>query len=117
MSNLFDGLQNKTFNLTATVFGYYAIWAPSDGSDSVEARVHFKDPTEAEGVSEVEYPKPMPTMEYKEGDFPGLYQAVQVDRKDEYVTIDGTEYYVENIALKYDGKTYRADLQVKDSNL
>ena len=110
MSNIFDNLQDNLFNLTTTVFGYDAEWTPSAGGPLQVARVHYKKPNEARNqFGEVDFNPNIHMMEYKEGDFTGLYEAVR-NGGTEHVTVNGTLFYVREIKARWDGKTYYAQL-------
>lgn len=114
MANIFDSLQDNLFNLTTTVFGYDAEWTPSAGGALQTARVHFKKPTAERDVHyEVIFNSVMHMMEYKFGDFVGLFEAVQ-GNQNETVTINGIDYYIRQIRAYWDGKTYRAEIEPID---
>jgi len=111
MANIFDGLQDRLFNLTTTVFGYDAEWQPSAGGVLQTAKVHFKKPTAERDVHyEVVFNPLMHMMEYKQGDFVGLFEAVR-ENKRETVTINGIAYYIRQITAYWDGKTFRAQIE------
>jgi len=111
MPNIFDSLQDNLFNLTTTVFGYDAEWQPSAGGTLQTAKVHFKKPTSARDVHyEVVFDPVMHMMEYKFGDFVGLYESVRANNN-ETVTIEGIDYYIRQITAHWDGKTYQAQIE------
>lgn len=114
MANIFDNMQDRLFNLTTTVFGYDAEWQPSVGGALQTAKVHFKKPTAERDVHyEVVFNPLMHMMEYKQGDFVGLSEAVWQNRQ-ETVTINGIAYYIRQIRAYWDGKTFRAEIEPID---
>ena len=79
------------------------------------ARCLFKDPNLSDKLLPLgpEYKPLSPEIEYKEGDLPGLYESL-AEGGDEEVTINGVlSYYVRTLDKLYDGKTYRAKLELK----
>lgn len=123
MANLFDSLQNRTFDTAGRVFGYDATWEPSDGSPAQAARVLFKDPADDEEILSAAYLRALsydnviyPVMEYRRGEFDGLYEAVADRNNYEEVTIGGVKYEVHKIEPVFDGKTYKAHLQRANGN-
>lgn len=111
MANIFDNMQDRLFNLTTTVFGYDAEWTPSAGGALQTAKVHFKKPTAERDVHyEIVWNPLMHMMEYKQGDFVGLSEAVRENRQ-ETVTINGIAYYIRQIRAYWDGKTFRAEIE------
>lgn len=112
MGSPFDALRDQTFDQTTNVFGYDCIWNATDGGTSFSGKVHFKNPTSELRMVGVEYDEEDWTMEYKEGDFIGLYERVEARNDDpELVTIDGNLYYVKKIKKIHDGATYIAALK------
>ena len=112
MSNLFDDKEERLFNRAGRVFGYHATWTPSAGGTSYTARVLFNRPSEVQRVYDVEYDPTAYFMEYFEGDFPGLKAAADA-RLDEHVTIQGVEYFIREVKAIWDGKTYKAVMELK----
>lgn len=110
--NIFDGLEESTFNIVANTMGYQAVWSPSDGGVLLSAIVLYKNPSETARVLEVEYNPKRAMMEYFETDLPGLFEAVADKSNDETVVINGIEYGVNQVLSKFDGKSYTAHLQV-----
>lgn len=113
MANLFDGLQDKAFDVTLTVFGYDASWIPSATPDAepLIARVHFKDPNEKKELSGVDYMPLAPFIEYRKPFFPGLYEVVREQNGGEIITVNGLDYHVRTVTALYDGRTYKAELE------
>lgn len=111
MANIFDSLQDGLFNLTTRVFGYDAEWQPSAGGALQAARVHYKKPNEPRDMfRDVEYNPYIHMMEYKEGDFVGLAEAIR-DGAAEQVTVNGVLFYIREVKAHWDGKTFRAQLE------
>lgn len=110
--NIFDGLQDTTFDVVTTTMGYDATWSPSAGGPTKTGRVLFNNPTESKKISEVEYDPYAYRMEYKKGVFNGLKQSADSNGT-EIVTIKGQQYYVRQVAAKHDGNTLIAVLEIK----
>lgn len=111
MGSRFDNMQRGTVERVNNLFGFPAVWNPSDDSDQQTAKILFEDPTrlmELGGL--VEYNPQNVLMEYKEGDFVGLREAAN-SGANETVIVDGVSYNVRQVDLKYDGKTYIAILE------
>lgn len=112
--SLFDSLQNHTHDVVLRTMGDDATWQPSAvGSTLMAAKVLFNRPTELQYVEHAQYNPYEYSMEYKEGDFIGLVEAVREGRN-EVVTILGIEYIVQDVPALWDGKTYKAKLQLSD---
>lgn len=118
MANLFDGLQNRVFDTAGRVFGYDAVWTPSGGGPAQTARVLFKDPSDSEEILDAAEVRALvynnvlqPVMEYRAGQFDGLYEAVSDRGNYEEVTINGGAYQVHKVEPVFDGRTYKAHLQ------
>jgi hypothetical protein len=110
--NIFDGLQDSTFDVVTTTMGYDATWSPSIGGPTKTGRVLFNNPTESKKLSEVEYDPFAYRMEYKRGVFNGLKESA--DRNGtEVVTIRAQQYFVRQVAAKNDGNTLIATLEIK----
>ena len=115
MSNLFDDLQQTVFTTVAKAFGYAAKWTPANSVEEKTAIVLYKDATEKHGLSDVDFNIARYVMEYMQGDFEGLKEAVATGNTTERVTIETTtgvflEFVVRRTETKYDGKTIIAFL-------
>lgn len=108
MSNLFDALQNNTFNVVSHTMGDPASWTNTD-SLLVVAKVLFKDPTHTAKALKQDYDPEACMMEYKLGDFVGLRERVDAGAE-EIVNIAGADYGVTKITAEFDGKTFYAHL-------
>lgn len=107
----FDSMQSNAVDKVNNLYGYPAVWDPSDSSPEQTATVLFKDPTDDKDVSGIAEYNPLHIlMEYKISDFIGLRAAAN-SGKNEVVTIDGTGYWVRQVNAKYDGKTMIAILE------
>lgn len=112
--NFFEDFQVTAFDIVNHTFGYTATWTPSEGGDEQTAIVLYSDATDKHGFSNVDYNIERYVMEYKDGDLPGLKDAVtrgfdesvQIHVKDD-VTL---QCLVRRIETKYDGKTIKAIL-------
>lgn len=110
MPNIFDGLLKTVFNTTTKLMGYDAEWQPHAGGALQTARVHYKKPNEVRVLDTAfSYNAEHHTMEYLEGAFVGLFESKRAG-VDEYVTIEGTRFYVEQVVAYWDGKTLVATL-------
>lgn len=110
----FDEIQNTAFDIVTSTFGYSASWLPSDGSSEQTAIVLYKDSTEKHPLSNVDYIVERYVMEYKEGDFVGLKEAVaRGENESVKIVMDGAVtllFMVRKTETKYDGKTIIATL-------
>lgn len=112
MPSNFDNLQNAVFEQAKGLFGYDASWVSVDTAAVWSGKVLFKMPTETYSPGTMAWDPYRYEMEYKEGDFPGLYDRVESRGPAETVTIDGKNYNVRDIIADWDGKTFRATLSV-----
>lgn len=106
----FQALQNTAFGIVQQTMGYEASWTPALGGAAYTARVLFQNPTEMKKIAAIDYSPQDWVVEYKEGDFPGLMDAVITRSTNEVIEIQGTDYYVTDVSRKYDGQTYIAKL-------
>ena len=114
MGNLFDSLQNNTFDVAANTMGYPATWLPVAGGPAKTATVLYNDDTEAYELSNMKFDPFAWRMEYRSPFFDGL--KISVDSNiDETVTITlpggNTDFYVRRVDTKFDGKTFTAYLE------
>lgn len=109
VDNIFDGLQEGLFNTSTTVFGYDASWSPLVGGGPLTASVLLNEPTDREIMFKQEYNPEDAWIEYKEGDFPGLYESVRSGGK-EIVVLNSINYQCRYGVKKYDGKTIRINV-------
>lgn len=110
MANPFDALQLALHQATTAAFGYDASWVPSTGGGALTARVHFREPTEAEKLGAVAYTPSDYFMEWYVGDLTGLFEATR-GKKVERVTINEIVYVIRYVRKMHDGKTYSAHLE------
>ena len=110
--NPFDAMSDKVFETVEAVMGYDGSWLPSDLTPEQTARVLFGEPTKEDKLGEYgdSFTPRTYFMEYWEGDFAGLFEAVS-ERMHEYVTVNSKRYYVSDVMAKYDGRNYRAQLE------
>lgn len=104
--NIFDSLQNTMFNTVTKTMGYDATW------NLLTARVLFKGPTEKEKLKDADYDPDKLEMEYKAGDFVGLYTLLENNEMQTVTIIGIGNFTVKSVAKKFDGKTFIARLQV-----
>lgn len=120
MGSRFDSIQNRMVTKVQNLYGYPAVWIPSDGEPpGYTAQILFKDPTTDKDLSGVNEYNPLHIlMEYKLNEFPGLREAAN-DNQNEVVVIDEQnglrQYYVRQVNQKYDGKTFIAILEAHES--
>lgn len=108
----FDVLQNGLFDTVKNQFGFSASWTAADSSAYWEGLVLFRNPTQVAALAGFgQYDPTMWEMEYKEGDFPGLRELVDIRATEEMVVIDGVMYYVRSVSAIFDGRTFKATLQ------
>jgi hypothetical protein len=108
----FDSLGAAIFGVCKTVFGSKvpARWTPSAGGAAKTATVLLGDPTRKSKLEDAEYSPERPWIEYAEGDFAGLYEAVRTGLI-EKVVMDSTEYYVRSVERGFDGKCLKAFIE------
>lgn len=118
----FDLLQNLVFNVPAALFGEPATWTPGAGGDQMSAQVFFKDPSELVGfarkgqhIKMPEFEPGVPLIEYKAGDFPGLFESVSNKKVKEYVFVNAQRYYITKVVQKFDGKIYYASAIISNA--
>lgn len=111
MPNLFDNLQDRCFDTSAKVFGYDAVWVRTE-DPAVTGRVLFRKPTEREILmgSAAGYQPRDYMMEFKEGDFDGLWEVLR-EGGWERIDVNGVSYYARFADAHYDGKTYKVKLE------
>lgn len=109
--SLFDGIQDNVFNIVNKTFGDYATWIPTISREKITGGILFKDATETYKILDQPYSPKNCIMEYKKGDFVGLFESVSRG-SEEIVTIKNIEYGVMKVISKYDGKTFIAELQL-----
>lgn len=109
--NLFDSLQDRVQNIVAQTMGYPASWQPLDGSPLQTATVLLNQPTDKYRLEE-DFEIVRPRMEYKAGDFTGLFERVQKNNF-EIIVINNISYYTTKAEKKYDGKTIIIYLEFK----
>jgi hypothetical protein len=111
--NIFDDLQSKAYAIVADTMGYDAVWTKSTGG-TASGRVLFNDPSKKMKVNVgMEYNPAGYSMEYHAGTFEGLEEAVQSGIANEYVSINGAEYWVQQVIKEFDGKSFVAVLAHK----
>jgi hypothetical protein len=112
MPNPFDGLADRVFSVVERTMGYNALWTPNGSVNTQSARVLFAEPTMAEKLGEYgdSYSPHTFFMEYWDGTFVGLFEAVR-ENSEEYVTVNGREFFVRHVERKFDGRNYRARLE------
>jgi hypothetical protein len=114
MGNPFDSLQKTMFDTVTNTMGYDAVWVPKAGGEHKTAKVLYNGPTEKERFFLADYDPDKLMMEYKDGDFPGLFESARSSKAPEVVQIDGIgEFVVRSVKKKWDGKTYEVQLALK----
>ena len=116
MANLFDQLQDNTFDKVTNTMGYPASWQPTAGGPVQTAEVLYNDSTEKYELSNIDFDPLQWRMEYRSGFFTSLKDSVDTNTT-ETVTITlpqgNTDFYVRKVDTKFDGKTFIAYLQKK----
>lgn len=112
--SLFDALQDSMFGTVTSTMGYDATWTPRAGGPAQTAKVLYNGPTEKEKLFSADYDPDKLKMEYKIGDFTGLFEAAQPNTAMEEISIAGIgDFYIKSISRKWDGKTFEAQLELK----
>lgn len=109
----FDGLAKQVFSNVTALMGESAVWHSSAGKE-VTGNILYKNPTEPVQIGDAERYEYRPntvTIEYYDGTFTGLKEAVD-GQKSEYITVRGQKHFVESVTTKFDGKTHIAHLEV-----
>lgn len=113
--SFFDNIQRNVFQVTQNIFGDTASWLPFDGSQEQTAKVLYKEPTEKHRMDQNDIDIEEYCMEYKAGDFSGLFESVaRVNNEQVKITFaDGSEntFWVKQCKKTFDGKTIKAYLQ------
>jgi hypothetical protein len=108
MGNPFDSLANVAHGVIASTMGESATWRKANGN-TVTGKVLFKDPTAKVTITDQEYAQVSPKIEYRDGDFPGLFESARNGERPE-VTIGTYKYYGMNGKTSFDGKTITIEL-------
>ena len=114
----FDIHQRRVFSTAANLYGDPATWIPAAGGDQMTAQVLFRDPSELQGFGRKgqhlsglpEFEPDATIIEYKGGDFDGLFESVSKKVK-EYIHYGGKRWFVKKIIKKFDGQTLYASVQ------
>jgi len=107
--NIFDSVKRSAFDVVSKTMGYDAVWITE--SETFNARVCFRDPSEKEELSGIDSWNPNePFMEYRIDFFPGLKEKID-SGKSEFVSILSIGYFaISEIRTKFDGQTFIARL-------
>lgn len=108
MPNIFDGPKKALHNLTARIMGYVAVW-----SEEMQ-KINYKGPSSERELSGFDYYPTVPEMEYFDGQFVGLKEAVDAGGNEEVSIETIGIFWVRQVNKKYDGDTYTATLEVKE---
>lgn len=106
---LFDHFQRTAVNVVSKTMGDNSIWQPLAGGEPQSANVLFKDATQTAKLLDQPFDPKLHLAEYQEGDFVGLFEAVD-SGSEEKITVNGKNYGVLEVTSKFDGKTYIAAL-------
>lgn len=105
MGNSFDSMKRSLFDLTTATFGYSASWG------LIEGKIHYRHPNENESLTMgIAFSPTDYFMEYKGGDFPGLYEAVR-NGQDIVILIEGQPHLAMSVRSVSDGDTYQVHLE------
>lgn len=114
MADIFARLQNRMFDTVSFIMGVDATWTPIDGSPAETGKVLVREPTHKDRMNGVEYAPFIRFLEYRQGFFPGLVDAVRSGELETIVTDDGREFIVKDICAVYDGKTIKLESELKE---
>ena len=120
MVNAFDQQAAKVFDVAARKMGYPCSWTPSQGGEENTARVLYHDAFKAYKITGIDYDPRYFVMEYKQGDFSALKEAVDqnlgetvsITFNDDPLTVK--DYFVRKVDPIRDGRTYMAVLEKKN---
>lgn len=107
---LFDGYQKTLLNSVQTVFADSLVWVPSNGGQTVTAKVLYNSPEAKANLGDVEKYEYSPYnfwFDYFIDQLIGLKTSVDAGNV-ETVTVKGLTLCVRDVTLKFDGKTYIA---------
>ena len=115
----FQPIQNAVFDKTIQLYGQQCTWKKT-GGDVVDS-VLFNDPTDAlrfqivagRGLAHVGYNNGdviQPYIEYREGQFSGLFELVYNKDVNQYLIIRGVKYVTIKTSTFFDGQTYKVFL-------
>lgn len=99
-----------TFDRSASLFGVPASW--TDQGEVKTAQVLFNTPTEQVDILEAMFDDSNTYIEYKDGDFTGLYEAVRTGET-QTINVDGNEWLTRQATKDFDGKTFKIRLSPK----
>lgn len=113
---LFDNIRKAVHDTTTTVMGDVMLWTDSLGGIEYSEKVHFKNPQGEDRLGTLpegfELEPVETTAEYREEQFPGLYDLVRASGAiTEVVTIKGQDYFVTSVHKTHDGATYVITLE------
>lgn len=91
--------------------GEQCTWTADGGGTEYSANVLFQNPTEEMKISGVPYDPEAWLMEYKEADFPGLFDLIENKSGTQQVMIADQSFYCLDAAKKFDGKTIVVSLK------
>ncbi|MCG2614892.1 hypothetical protein LZZ85_11390 [Terrimonas sp. NA20] len=113
--NIFDAIQDTTFDISTAAFGYPATWIPTGEATTLVGDVLYKDASHKMDMDESEFEVEKHVMEYKRGVFDGLQARVDAARREKVIIQTSTnvfeEFWVKRCVKLYDGKTIKAILQ------
>lgn len=132
--NIFDNLQKTAFNVVTGTMGYPALWQQGgdfsgfdfettdvDSGVFKQAKILYKGPTEKERLANVDYDTDNLTMEYKQGDFDGLKDSVDTNKREVVRIYDIAGLWIDvsvlTVRRKFDGQTFEAQVRIKDHGL
>lgn len=106
----FDALGKQVFDITTSVMGYDASWAPSAGGGAFSAKVHLKSPSRDDELAGFAYNPRYFISEWKENDLPGLDTAFS--QSNEKLTVNGRLFDVIHVRALHDGQVFQAILEL-----
>lgn len=113
--SFFDSIQKTVFQIATNTFGDTATWLPFDLSPEQTGKVLYQDATARHTMDQNDYNIERFVMEYKAGDFNGLFESVAManNEKVKIVFTNGLEmnFWVKRCEKLFDGKTIKAFLQ------
>lgn len=114
--NVFDDIGELAFDVTTDIMGYDAQWVKSE-TETLSARVHYRDPSKETEIGDKEYNTSDGVIEFKKNDFPGLIEKLESNNR-ETIKVKIESEWKEFLAYKpakfFDGKVYKAMLQLNE---
>jgi hypothetical protein len=115
--SLFDRIAKTVVSSVTSVMGDLAVWVPSNGGIDQNGKVLYNCPDKEATIGDskqFEYAPSKYSIEYFEGQFPGLKEAVDSGNV-ESIRVRGLWFDVIQVNKIWDGQTYAAYLRPSEA--